>query len=124
MAGVISCWAERSAQVLVHHRAVHVPVGEVRDRGLYPSGTHPAPIRHTKIQTARFNAGMDTLAARSPIDPVALIKQLDADAIRCRLAELSRERQALLVLLRAALAARRPQQRDRPGSLPTAGQMN
>jgi hypothetical protein len=35
-------------------------------------------------------------------DPVELIQRLDAAAIRTRLAELARERQALLVLLRAS----------------------
>jgi hypothetical protein len=41
-----------------------------------------------------------------PIDPAALLSQLDADAIRRRLDALARERKALLVLLRAALRAR------------------
>jgi hypothetical protein len=40
-------------------------------------------------------------------DPASLVRQLDADAIRGRLEELDRERKALLVLLRAALRARR-----------------
>jgi hypothetical protein len=37
-----------------------------------------------------------------PNDPVALVRQLDAAAIRSRLEDLDRERAALLVLLRAA----------------------
>lgn len=40
-------------------------------------------------------------------DPVALVRQLDAGAIRKRLDDLDRERGALLVLLRAALRAGR-----------------
>lgn len=38
----------------------------------------------------------------SPTDPVALVRQLDAAAIRERLDSLDGERKALLVLLRAA----------------------
>jgi hypothetical protein len=41
-----------------------------------------------------------------PADPVELVRQLDAEAIRHRLDNLDRERAALLVLLRAALRAR------------------
>jgi hypothetical protein len=41
-----------------------------------------------------------------PADPVELVRQLDAEAIRDRLDTLDRERAALLVLLRAALRAR------------------
>jgi hypothetical protein len=37
-----------------------------------------------------------------PADPVALVRQLDAETIRNRLDDLDRERAALLVLLRAA----------------------
>jgi hypothetical protein len=37
-----------------------------------------------------------------PADPVAILRQLDPDQIRERLATMERERQALLVLLRAA----------------------
>jgi hypothetical protein len=40
-------------------------------------------------------------------DPVELVRQLDADTIRERLGQLDRERQALMVLLRAALRTRR-----------------
>jgi hypothetical protein len=38
-------------------------------------------------------------------DPVTLVRQLDADAIRARVEQLDRERDALLVLLRAAQRA-------------------
>jgi hypothetical protein len=41
-----------------------------------------------------------------PADPVELVRQLDAEAIRHRLDNLDRERAALQVLLRAALRAR------------------
>jgi hypothetical protein len=41
----------------------------------------------------------------TPTDPVALVRQLDPAAIRARLEDLSRERAALLVLLRAAQRA-------------------
>ncbi|HET6573041.1 MAG TPA: hypothetical protein VFG68_05520 [Fimbriiglobus sp.] len=37
-----------------------------------------------------------------PPDPVELVRQLDPGTIRARLAEMERERRALLVLLRAA----------------------
>jgi hypothetical protein len=40
-------------------------------------------------------------------DPVALVEQLDADAIGERLEQLRAERNALLILKRAALARRR-----------------
>jgi hypothetical protein len=40
-------------------------------------------------------------------NPVALVRQLDAETIRNRLDDLDRERAALLVLLRAAQRARR-----------------
>jgi hypothetical protein len=49
---------------------------------------------------------MENPAAAPPPDPIALIRQLDPDGIRNRLAQMEQERQALLVLLRAALAAR------------------
>ncbi|VTU02452.1 unnamed protein product [Gemmataceae bacterium] len=39
-------------------------------------------------------------------DAVELVRQLDAGAIRARLDEIENERQALLVLLRAALRRR------------------
>lgn len=42
-----------------------------------------------------------------PSDPVSLIRQLDPHLIRQRLSEMEKQRQALLVLLRAALAAKR-----------------
>jgi hypothetical protein len=42
-----------------------------------------------------------------PTDPVQLVRQLDAEAIRNRLEDLDREREALLVLLRAAQRAQR-----------------
>jgi hypothetical protein len=44
-------------------------------------------------------------------DPVALVRQLDAQAIRERLDDLDRERAALRVLLRAAQRAQREQSR-------------
>jgi hypothetical protein len=40
-------------------------------------------------------------------DPIVLVRQLDPDVIRERLEALDRERDALLVLLRAALRMRR-----------------
>jgi hypothetical protein len=49
-----------------------------------------------------------------PTDPVALIRHLDADAIRSRLAQMEAERQALLVLLRAARAAKSAHRREVP----------
>ena len=42
-----------------------------------------------------------------PTDPVQLVRQLDAEAIRNRIDDLDRERDALLVLLRAAQRAQR-----------------
>jgi hypothetical protein len=53
---------------------------------------------------------MDATHTPPTTDPVALLQQLDADAIRRRLADLERERSALLVLLRAA----RRMQHDEP----------
>jgi hypothetical protein len=43
-------------------------------------------------------------------DPVALVDQLEPDAIRTRLAELDRQSRALRVLLRAAVARERRRQ--------------
>jgi len=43
----------------------------------------------------------------SSTDPVSIVQQLDAEAIRARIDALDRERAALLVLLRAALRIRR-----------------
>ncbi len=40
-------------------------------------------------------------------DPLKLVRQLDAEVIRLRIADLDRERDALLVLLRAAQRATR-----------------
>lgn len=57
--------------------------------------------------TRAKDAGMDA-PATSPPDPVAIIRQIDAAVIRERLDAMERERQALLVLLRAANRARRP----------------
>jgi hypothetical protein len=55
---------------------------------------------------------MDTLpSADLPPNPVALIRSIDPDRIRDRLDEMEAEREALLVLLRAAQAARRPSRR-------------
>jgi hypothetical protein len=42
-----------------------------------------------------------------PADPVELVHQLDADAIQQRLVDLDHERDALRVLLRAALRTQR-----------------
>ena len=47
---------------------------------------------------------MDT--THPPIDAGALVKRLDADAIKQRLDDMDRERKALMILLRAALRAR------------------
>jgi hypothetical protein len=43
------------------------------------------------------------------LDPLAIVRQLDAAAIRERIQTLDRERDALMVLLRAAIRAERPQ---------------
>ena len=51
------------------------------------------------------------------IDPIAMVRQLDAKTIRQRLDDLDRERDALKVLLRAALRAEKPAV---PGSLKKA----
>ncbi len=51
-------------------------------------------------------------AAEHITDPVALVNSLDADAIRERLDAISREQEALRVLLRAALRVRKD---DGPG---------
>ena len=40
------------------------------------------------------------------VDPVELVRQLDPDTIRTRLEQIDREREALLVLLRAARRAK------------------
>jgi len=51
---------------------------------------------------------MSTTTSQPAIpDPAALVRQLDPDAIRDRLDEIDREREALKVLLLAALRARR-----------------
>jgi hypothetical protein len=47
-----------------------------------------------------------------PTDPVALVRQLDAGAIRQRIDAIDRERKALLVLLRAAQRAERDSPRQ------------
>jgi hypothetical protein len=58
---------------------------------------------------------MDT--AHTPLsDPAALLEQLDADAIRHRIDEIDHERQALLVLLRAAQRMKR----DKPAAMASA----
>lgn len=57
-----------------------------------------------------------------PTDPLALVRQLDAEAIRNRIDDLDRERQALLVLLRAAQRAERQQSRGRSPGTATEGQ--
>jgi hypothetical protein len=46
-------------------------------------------------------------------NPVELVRQLDAAAIRSRLDDLGRERAALMVLLRAALRAHRDASRTK-----------
>jgi hypothetical protein len=48
-----------------------------------------------------------------PTDPVQLVRQLDAEVIRNRLDDLDREREALRVLLRAALRTRRDDARGK-----------
>lgn len=52
---------------------------------------------------------MDTTATAmtAKTDPTSLIRALDADTIRQRLRAIANERRSLLVLLRAALAARK-----------------
>jgi hypothetical protein len=47
-------------------------------------------------------------------DPIALVQHLDAESIRDRIETLDRQRQALLVLLRAALRIR-PEPRTKEG---------
>ena len=51
---------------------------------------------------------MDAASRTVPADPAELVRQLDPIAIRHRLDAIDRERQALLVLLRAALRAVAP----------------
>lgn len=51
-----------------------------------------------------------------PADPIMLVNQLDAEAIRNRIDDLDRERDALLVLLRAAQRAKRKEARGRTAS--------
>jgi hypothetical protein len=48
---------------------------------------------------------------RSPTDPLTIVRDLDAEAIRQRIDELDAERQALMVLLRAAQRMERADQR-------------
>ena len=50
---------------------------------------------------------MEAPATISIRDPLAIVRQLDAEQIRNRIADLERERGALFVLLRAALTAER-----------------
>lgn len=45
-----------------------------------------------------------------PFDPIQLVRQLDPVLIRQRLDDLDRERDALMVLLRAAQRAARPRE--------------
>jgi hypothetical protein len=52
---------------------------------------------------------MEAFVATAPTDPVALVRQIKPDHIRHRLRALEAERQALLVLLRAARAISRPE---------------
>jgi hypothetical protein len=47
-----------------------------------------------------------------PDDPVQLVRRLDAETIRNRIDDLDREREALMVLLRAAQRAQRPDRRE------------
>jgi hypothetical protein len=47
-------------------------------------------------------------------DPIALIEQLDAPALRNRILELDRQRQALIILLRAASARGRSERSSVP----------
>jgi hypothetical protein len=47
-----------------------------------------------------------------PDDPVELVRQLDAEAIRNRLDDLDREREALRVLLRVAQRAQRHDRKE------------
>jgi hypothetical protein len=49
-------------------------------------------------------------------DPHALLEQLDPAVIRTRIAELDRERAALVILLRAADARKRAPRPDRGGA--------
>jgi hypothetical protein len=48
-----------------------------------------------------FNGSM------TPFDPAAILNQLRSQELRTRLAQLDRERSALIILLRAALAQER-----------------
>ncbi|MBP3957791.1 hypothetical protein J8F10_21270 [Gemmata sp. G18] len=57
-------------------------------------------------------------------DPVTLIRDLDADTIRDRLEAIEHERRALLVLLRAALRAKRCMPTmSMPPTKPTGGKV-
>ncbi|WP_162671712.1 hypothetical protein [Gemmata massiliana] len=47
--------------------------------------------------------------AATPSDPLSLIRELDVEALESRIDQLDRERQALLILLRAARRAAPPQ---------------
>lgn len=47
-----------------------------------------------------------------PTDPIELVRKLDAEVIRSRLDDLNREREALLVLLRAAQRLQRAAGRE------------
>jgi hypothetical protein len=48
---------------------------------------------------------------QTPTDPLIVVRSLDAEVIRKRLDDLAAERQALLVLLRAALRMERNDRR-------------
>jgi hypothetical protein len=63
----------------------------------YPPPTHPRYISSRGLFTI-FN--MET--PRTPTDPLTVVRSLDAKAIRKRIDDLDAERQALMVLLRAA----------------------
>jgi hypothetical protein len=79
------------------------------------------------LEPARVIAGaIDRLAAAvrecrggrpaaAPADPAGLVNGLDAEGIRARLDDLDREREALVVLLRAARRARKDDPPPRRG---------
>lgn len=56
-------------------------------------------------------SGMGTITS-TQLDPLELVRRLDPQTIRTRIAQLDRERRALLVLLRAAAQARDTDRRE------------
>jgi hypothetical protein len=57
---------------------------------------------------------------KNTADPIGLLEQVSADAVRERIAELDDQRRALVVLLRAARARERREARVTPGCRPAS----